>query len=284
MSHYDSSFVDLHCHSYYSDGQLSPKALALAMSQANVQLWSLTDHDTVAGLAEAKRESDALGIDFCTGIEWSTQVGKQPIHLLAYDFDPQHEAILALQAQQTASREKRAELIAEKLVKHAKLPNLLATAKDIAGSAAVGRPHFAQAMVQQGILNDTRDAFKRWLGTGKIGDVKTPWAPVEEIIAGVKQAGGVCILAHPHKYKLSLSKLRKLTEQLAELGCEGIEMASPGFREDWAVSLVRTLDEHALCVSRGSDFHFLGGWARVNQAPNVLQQCRPWWQQRYAES
>lgn len=280
MSFYDSQFVDLHCHSSHSDGQLEPAQLAERMADAKVQLWSLTDHDTVSGLSEASATSKALGIDFCSGVEWSTQLGKQPIHLLAYNFDPEHPEILSLVSRQGASRDQRAVLISEKLQKHAKLPDLLPVAERVANGAPVGRPHFAQAMVEEGILLDTRDAFKRWLGTGKIGDVKTPWVSVEEIISAVTNAGGVTILAHPHKYRLSLSKLRKMTEQLAALGCQGIEMASPGFREDWAVSLVRTMDELGLCVSRGSDFHFLGGWSKVNRAPEVLQQCRPWWQER----
>lgn len=280
MPDFSTLQVDLHCHSTFSDGRLPPESVAQLMAEAGVQLWSLTDHDTVAGIDRAQAASQALGLNFCSGVEWSTQVGKQPVHLLAYDFDHRHPAISALVAQQNDARQARAVRINEQLMRHANLPDLLAIAQAHAGEGSVGRPHFAQAMVSEGILADTRDAFKRWLGNNKIGDVKTPWADVESIIAAVHQAGGVTMLAHPHKYRLTLSKLRKLIEQLAEFGNDGVELGSPGFREDWAISLVRTLTAHQLTVSRGSDFHFLGSWTKVNQAPGFPEDCQPWWQKR----
>lgn len=257
---------DLHMHSTASDGAFSPLALLQAAHEAGVRVLAITDHDTFdahRALAHAELPS---GMRLINGAEFTCRHEKHVLHIVGLGFELS-EAMQAHFASLDQLRSSRAQLIAERLVK-AGLPDLLLKAQALAGDGQIGRPHFAQAMVEESLVKDQQQAFDRYLGRGKVGDVKVDWPGLEEVLALIKMSGGVSVLAHPTKYNLTLSKLRYLIADFAELGGEAVEIGYPGITADQQNSLARILLKHGLKASAGSDFHApQQHWSRLGSFP-----------------
>ncbi|MBR9882647.1 MAG: PHP domain-containing protein [Oceanospirillales bacterium] len=246
---------DLHTHSTASDGSLEPRALVNAAYDAGVRVLALTDHDTLAGLSAARQTADKLeGMVFVDGVEltclWQTRV----IHLLGLGIHPEFSGFAEYMQVLTTLRDERAEKIAEKLVKKG-LPDLLAEARAIAGDGQIGRPHFAQAMLNRKMVSTAQQAFDMWLGQGKAGDVKATWPSLEKAVGLVKQSGGYAIVAHPTKYKFTFTRLRALVDDLVAAGGDGVEVSFPGVTPNHLRDLLLLAQRKALWVSAGSDFH-----------------------------
>ncbi|MEE3170206.1 MAG: PHP domain-containing protein, partial [Pseudomonadota bacterium] len=163
--------IDLHCHSTASDGALSPAALVARAAEKGVTHLALTDHDTISGLSEAATAARAHDIQLIPGTELSCLWKSRTIHIVGLDFDPANPGLLAALEQQNDNRWARARMIASRLEKLA-VPDLLDRATVRAGGDVPGRPHFAEVLVEQGVVRNAAQAFKRYLGTGKAGDVK----------------------------------------------------------------------------------------------------------------
>ena len=171
---------DLHCHSTVSDGTLAPAVLAQRAHANGVDLWALTDHDELGGLAEARQSAKVLGLRFVPGVEISVSFAAQTVHIVALNFDDSHPALLGGLQQIRAGRDQRARDMAADLEKHLGLSNLYAGALRYAGNPALmSRTHFARLLVELGVCRQTHEVFSRYLTPGKPGYVEHEWARLD---------------------------------------------------------------------------------------------------------
>lgn len=248
---------DLHCHSDHSDGELSPEQLVDLARERGVTCLAITDHDTDSGYRRARlyceAESDVPRL--ISGIELSCVWRKFSIHVVGLNLNVDHPPYVEALARQAQARERRAETIAHKLQKKSGLPDLLPAARRLAAGSTIGRPHFAAAMLEQGLVSDLNAAFKRYLGAGKCGDVKTEWPELAEVVQWIVEAGGVAVLAHPLKYKMTRTKLRQMLTDFGECGGRAVEVASGSSDTAEVQYVARLARELGLLASAGSDFH-----------------------------
>ena len=266
---------DLHTHTNCSDGSLSPEALLSFAAECGVDVLAITDHDSAeAHLRESTRaESD---IEVITGIEWSTSWRGVGIHVVGLHLDVRHASVRDGVARQQAARVLRAETIAARLEK--------AGAGDLLNSVMArsngqpGRPHFAQELVDRGIVKDVKTAFGRYLGAGKPGDVKQFWAPMVDVCAWVRDAGGVAVLAHPYKYRLTQTRLKALVADFIACGGRGMEVVCGSQDTGVTARLGRLAADSGLLASCGSDFHHPSQqWSRPGRFASLPSGTTPVW-------
>lgn len=274
-----SSFcIDLHCHSTASDGTLSPRELVQRAGEMGVSHLALTDHDTIDGLAEARQYAQMEGLTLINGVELSCVWNRQTIHVVGLDFDHRSSRFLEVLAEQHENRWRRARKIAERLARKDPEPLLsLATAK--AGGDVPGRPHFARALIDQGVVSDMNQAFNRHLGAGKPGDVKAFWPELATVVRWIVEAGGVAVLAHPRKYKMTATKLRGLVGDFKQAGGRAIEVSTSGQQSGDLGFLAELCRREGMWASQGSDFHFPGAsWCELGRMDKLPEGLDPVWQ------
>lgn len=247
--------VDLHSHTHCSDGHLSPQDVVYRASERGVSVLAITDHDTIAGLPIAHITAREVGIQLVNGIEFSSQWGRGGVHIVGLGIDPMAPAMQSAIAYQFDSRESRSRAIADRLAK-AGIPNAYEGARELAGGESIGRPHFAQFLVNQGAVSNMNAAFKRFLGTGKYADVKYEWPSMEQVIEWIVQSGGIAVLAHPAKYDLTRMKMCAMIDSFAAAGGQAIEVISGQQLPTLTADLVKIANARSLMASCGSDFHF----------------------------
>lgn len=251
---------DLHTHSLCSDGALVPEALVKLAHQQGVDVLALTDHDTLSGVQTAKDEvtrinqTHAKPISIISGIELSAQWKGRNIHIVGLCLDLSSTCLQQGVEQQRLARLERAHEIARRLEKKG-ISNAWAGAAKYAQDDHIGRPHFAQYLVDVGAVSNINQAFQKYLGSGKIGDVKQHWPSVEEVVEWVNAAEGIAVVAHPNKYDLTRTKLYELLETFAAAGGQGIEVVSGMQNKNITDKLVRAACDFSLAASCGSDFH-----------------------------
>jgi len=269
---------DLHTHSRCSDGILRPEALVSRAKEHGVTVLALTDHDTTVGLPEARLAAAKADLTLISGIEFSCQWNGIGIHIIGLNFQSDHPQMQAAEQQQARSRDERAELIGERLAKVG-IQGALAGARKLSDGGVIGRPHFAQYLIDQGHVSSMNAAFKRYLGAGKPGDVKQMWPSVEQAVEWIRAAGGVAVVAHPDKYKMTRTKLRRLLDDFIEAGGQGIEVVSGNQAPNTTRDMRLLAQQKELYASCGSDFHVpdqpwqeLGRYAPMpNDIPTVWE-------------
>ena len=251
--------VDLHMHSTASDGALAPADVVALCAERGLTLMALTDHDTMAGVAEAAEAARRLGMGLVPAVELSTRWQGVGIHVVALLPQGARGALVAGLASQARAREVRAEEIARRMEKLG-LDNAMARAREQAGPyRPLGRPDFARALVAAGLVPDLATAFRKHLGSGKAGDIKAHWPVLGEVVGWVVEAGGVAVLAHPLRYGMTRRKRGLLLDDFAGAGGQAAELINGFQNADITRDLARQLDERGLYASLGSDFHFPGG-------------------------
>jgi predicted metal-dependent phosphoesterase TrpH len=276
----DMSRVDLHTHSTCSDGALSvPDLLARAL-EADIQTLALTDHDTIKGLALAQEWLSihpAAPMRLISGAELSCVWQGVTIHVVGLNFDTQNVELGSYLQGLDRARMERAEMIAARLAKQG-FEGALAGAQAIAGEAQVGRPHFARWLVEAGYCESMNVAFRRWLGRGKLGDVKVFWPSLEQAVGVIVQAGGVAVLAHPQHYGMTRAKLKRLVSAFVDAGGRALELPLGKDHADVALYVRRLLGEFGLGVSLGSDFHADSEWGpRLGLDAAIARNLNPVW-------
>lgn len=269
---------DLHTHSVCSDGILRPQELVSRAKMHGVTVLALTDHDTVVGIDEAQRAAEQEGITILPGIEFSCLWSGIGIHVVGLNIDPQHVVMQAAVAQQLDSRNRRAEAIGDKLAKCG-ISGALAGARAHANGGVIGRPHFAKFLIEAGHVKSMNAAFKRYLGAGKPGDVKQVWPSVGQAVEWITGSGGVAVVAHPDKYKVTRTKLGRLLEDFTEAGGQAIEVISgrqtPNVTRDLQI-IASKYDLHASC---GSDFHVPDApWQELGSFGELPPASSPVWE------
>ncbi|KAA8984334.1 PHP domain-containing protein [Halospina sp. K52047b] len=268
--------TDLHCHSTASDGGLSPASVVARASENGVGVLALTDHDTIAGMGEAREAAVADGMHLVSGVELSCLWRGQTIHVVALDFDPDEPGFLQVLEGQESVRHQRAGTIDERLRKQG-LPSVLEQARDLAAGVP-GRPHFARALVDAGVVPGERQAFQRYLGTGKVGDVATCWPELAVVVGWIREAGGIPVLAHPRRYGLTNNKLRKLVQAFLDAGGQALEVLSAGHSPQDSGYLTRLCLDGGLWASGGSDFHWPERpWSELGRLPELPAGPDPVW-------
>jgi predicted metal-dependent phosphoesterase TrpH len=249
-----SETYDLHCHSVASDGALSPTELVQRAHEQGVTSLALTDHDTIAGLAEAQTAALISGVKLIPGIEFSTTWQNKCFHIVGLginpDYSPLRDATIDLQAM----RMERAEKIADKLEKK-RIPGALDAVKKAAGQGMITRSHFADFLLSQFHVSTQQEAFDRYLGAGKPAFVSTTWNEMELAINWITQSGGIAVLAHPLRYKLTASWMKRLLAAFKEAGGLGIEVVTGRYNADEINTVASYATRFELAGSVGSDFH-----------------------------
>ena len=267
---------DLHTHSTASDGSLAPQELLSRAAANGVTCLSVTDHDTVDAYAKLD-VSSCPGVTVIPGIELSTTWAGRNIHVVGLNIDPNNNDLANGIRQQKLARLQRAEKIAARLEKKG-MDNPLEEVTKLANGANIGRPHFARYLVDKGIVADFGQAFRKYLGNGKAGDVRQCWSPMEDIIEWILAAGGTAVLAHPAHYKLTNTKLRLLAEDFISAGGQALEIVSGIQTKQLTDKLMRLCDDLQLMASCGSDFHTPGNsWSEVGKFTRLPANCRPVW-------
>ena len=249
--------IDLHTHSCWSDGALSPQELVALAAARSVQLLALTDHDTTQGCAVAARDCAERNIRFLHGCELTASWRGREIHIVGLRLDPLAAALQQHLAGVRDLRIERVQRIGERLA-HAGLPGREIVQEVLSLPGTPTRLHLAAALVARGHARDIDDAFDRWLGTGARAGVSIAFPPVEAALGAISAGGGVGVLAHPQRYKLSGGALGELCGQFRALGGEGIEVSLPGLSPNAGARLASLARRFGLAGSCGSDFHAPG--------------------------
>ena len=270
--------IDLHCHSIYSDGHLTPKELIDRAHNMQVDILALTDHDTVQGFDELQQyqATQKRQLRLISGVEISTAWHGFDIHILGLNFDLENSVFLQRLQEQGDRREERAIKIENKLSK-AGVDGILPIAKSLAGKGQITRAHFARALVKANAVKDMEDAFKKYLGKGKKAHVKPEWITLEEAIRWIHEAGGRAALAHPGHYDMSAKWLRRLVAEYSVAGGDAMEVNHSRLAEAKKKLLNELAIEHNLLASTGSDFHFPGRWTELGRVPPMAENLTPIW-------
>lgn len=262
----DYPLYDLHAHTTASDGSLSPDALISRAQARGIKLQALTDHDTVRGLSRLNL-GDYPDINVIAGTELTCLWSGRVLHVVGLNIDINSDELKNYLDSLNNLRVERARKISRQLVRMG-LPDLFDKAAEIAGDGIIGRPHFAKAIVESGRVVNIQQAFKKYLGSGKKGDVKMEWPSLEEAVDVIRKAGGVSIIAHPTKYKMTFTKLRAVVSSFVAAGGDGIEVSYPGVKPEHHMHLLRIAKENNLLISAGSDFHSPeNGWTDIGKFP-----------------
>lgn len=247
--------IDFHTHTTASDGALTPRELLARAAARGISQLAITDHDTVAGYLAARDAMAAYpALQLVSGVEFSCRWSATTIHVVGLGMDCTHAAMQEGLALLAAARAERGAKIAERLARCG-FAGALEGAREQAGDSQLGRPHFSAWMVQQGHVKDHNQAFDKYLGQGKPGDVKAFWPELAQVVQWITAAGGVAVLAHPLKYKYTRMKLRRLVIDFAAAGGSALEVLSGRQTPDQVAQLERLADEFELAYSGGSDFH-----------------------------
>ncbi|HZH04253.1 MAG TPA: PHP domain-containing protein [Myxococcaceae bacterium] len=242
--------IDLHAHTTASDGQHPPIELMAIAARAGVTHLAVTDHDTVAGLAEADSAAQAHGISLIPGIEVSAYIGRREVHVLGHFVDRDNPELQAYSVRLRSEREARMRRMVEQVQKLGYAITFEEVEK-VAAGGQMGRPHLAQVLLERGICSSFQEAFERFLTDGKPGFVDRERLTAADAIALIRQAGGVATVAHPGASRLDRPEITAMREA----GLDGIEVHhgdhAPGLREKY-LHLARDLN---LIPTAGSDFH-----------------------------
>ncbi len=248
--------IDLHTHTSYSDGSLTPYELAKTAHEKNIRAIAMTDHDTIGGLLECSKACDAFGVEFVSGIEISAYYNLTEIHVLGLNFDLDSDVLKNnLPDMNTARRERNVEMIKKLNLAGVKikLDNIIEYVNGV--EVSVTRMHFARAIVEAGYCKTNEEAFKKYLTPGCKTYVNREIFSHKKAIELIRDAGGVSILAHPLRYRLSLIEMKEIIKNLALAGLNGLECYYSSHSEFDQTELLKIAEKNHLIPSGGSDFH-----------------------------
>jgi predicted metal-dependent phosphoesterase TrpH len=273
--------ADLHCHSTVSDGLLSPAEVMRRAKSNGVELMALTDHDELGGLAEARATADEIGLRFVDGVEISISWGDdQTVHIVGLGVNPANAELVEGLHQVRSGRDARAARMAAELDRvgiHGAYEGAL---RHAGNPALVSRSHFARYIVERGHAKDVKSVFDHWLAKGKPGYVGHAWATLEDALRWIDGAGGIAVIAHPGRYRLSKAELRELFGAFKDRGGRGIEVLSGSNKDDEVREFARVAREFGFLASRGSDFHGPGeSWIDLGKLPDLPEDLTPVWSQ-----
>ena len=244
---------DLHCHSIYSDGDLSPTELVRRATEAGLGAAALTDHDTDAGTAEFCAAAKAAGLRVCTGIELSARDGGE-VHILGYGvpLSDENEAYRHALEKFSGLRRRRVDGILKKLRDNGielSLEDLDPVTK------TPTRLHIARGLVEKGYALSVKEAYDRYLAPGSAGFVPYDFLAPEEAVEAIARFGGIPVLAHPGRIQKTDGERESLIRRLVNVGLRGIECRYPTHTSAETKAFLKLADRLGLIATGGSDFH-----------------------------
>lgn len=270
---------DLHAHSTASDGTLCPAVLMQHAAQAGVTDIALTDHDTLAGLPEARAAADTLGLSFIPGVEISANWRDKTIHIVGLNIAEDSSLLLQGLLALRNKRVQRAQAISRLLCRDGPPGDWLALARAQSSGHLIGRAHFARALIAAGHATSMREVFKKYLVPGKPGYAPGVWAPLADVVNWIIAAGGQPVIAHPARYGLKRRRLRHLISDFVAAGGTGIEVVAGSHSQDDYYAMAQHARDFNLLGSVGSDFHGpQASWGGLGQLPSLPLGCTPVWQ------
>jgi predicted metal-dependent phosphoesterase TrpH len=249
--------ADLHCHSVVSDGTLTPEALAQRAKANGVELWALTDHDELGGQDRAIAAAREAGLPYLTGTEVSVTFAGITVHIVGLGMDHTHPALLDGLRATRGGREQRAREMSDDLA----------------------RVHFARYLVEIGVSKDTNEVFRKYITEGKPGFVPHRWATLADAVGWITQSGGVAVIAHPGRYKLTPNEEFALFTEFKAHGGQGVEVMTGAHGQADYAKYAGYCQEFGLAASRGSDFHSPEeSHTDLGQLPDLPGSVTPVWE------
>lgn len=269
---------DFHCHSAVSDGLLPPVEVARRAAANGVDCWALTDHDALGGLEAAEQAAVEAGMGFVNGVEISIEWRQKPIHIVGLGFDRRHPALVQGLDALRSGRVERARRMGDALAAIG-IPGVLDGALKYAANAdLISRAHFARYLVSIGIARDVPGVFQHYLTPGKPGYVEHRWATLEDAVGWITAAGGVAVVAHPGRYKMSGNEMRDFLDDFKDLGGRGLEVTCGSHSPDHVLHFARLVRRYAFHASRGSDFHGPEeSYVDLGKLPQLPADLKPVW-------
>jgi len=265
--------VDLHTHSWYSDGVLSPEALISRAASLGIEQLAITDHDSVGAWHSLQESTIPAGIHVIPGVEISTLWGGREIHIIGLLIDCSNIAFSDLLQYQQFLRRERALEINRKL--HGSGIDGLMTYLDTLPCEAISRNHIADFLIQKGHVTNRQQAFKRLLGDRGRYAVTARWCSIAEAIQTIRQANGIAVLAHPDRYRFGRARFTRLLEDFREAGGEGLEVSYSNLNPDKLRQLGEMCTTYGFWASAGSDFHTPARkWMDIGRIRQLPASCR----------
>ncbi|MCG8671126.1 MAG: PHP domain-containing protein [Pseudomonadales bacterium] len=269
---------DLHAHTTCSDGTLTPEELVSLAHEVGVSHLAITDHDSVEGIVLAKKCAKVVGLGLISGVEISSRWSNMDIHIVGLQVNEADEQLLQRLQSQHQQRFQRAEKICRKLQQKAGCEDLYPTLLERTAGKPPGRPDIAKLLIEIGKCKTMNEAFRKYLAMGKQAYISTEWPEIEESIQWIHDAGGMAVLAHPSRYKLTRTKLSRLIACFKAAGGQAIEVSTTGQDPTKTAQLAKFAEEYGLLASTGSDFHSPAmPWVQLGKAPPLPKLCTPVW-------
>lgn len=250
--------IDLHTHSNRSDGTDTPAGLVHAAAELELTVVALTDHDATVGWDEAAEAADQAGIELVRGIEISTKLDGTSVHLLGYEFDPTHPALLAELDKVLRSREQRVPQVVRLLADQGMPITLEEVQAQAEGAPAIGKPHIADALVEAGHIAHRDDAFHGLLDDQGSANVEKYGIPLAQAIELLQDAGGTVVIAHPWARESIEVLTPEALAGLVESGLDGIEVDHNDHAPTVRAQLRQIAADLDLAVTGSSDYHGTG--------------------------
>lgn len=271
--------ADLHCHSVFSDGTLTPEALAERAKANGVELWALTDHDELSGQERAMQAAAALGLRYLTGVEVSVTFLHVTVHIVGLGMDLAHPSLVDGLRQTRGGREQRARDMAQGLAAAGITGAFEGALKYVSNPDLISRAHFARHLVESGVCSDIASVFRKYLTEGKPGYVPHRWASLSDAVRWITGAGGMAIIAHPARYGLKPTEEYALFTEFQAHGGQGLEVLTGAHSTADALKYADMCREFGLLASRGSDFHGPGeSRCDLGALPDLPGNLTPVWE------
>ncbi|MDE2397664.1 MAG: PHP domain-containing protein [Burkholderiales bacterium] len=271
--------ADLHSHSRVSDGTSSPAALAERAHANGVELWSLTDHDEIAGQREAREAALDLHLDYLSGTEISVSFAGETVHILGFGFDPDDAALGAGLAAVRSGRVERARRMGASLAAAGIAGAFEGALRHAGNPAMISRTHFARFLIESGRCSDNHEVFRHFLKPGKPGYAEHRWAGLGEAVRWIRGAGGIAVIAHPARYQFAPTLEYALFSEFVGHGGAGVEVVTGAHSAAEQGRYAEVALEFGLLASRGSDFHDAAE-SRIDlgSLPDLPGRLTPVWQ------
>jgi len=266
--------VDLHTHTTASDGSLSPEDLVYLARSGGLCAIAVTDHDTTNGVIRAMEAGERAGVLVIPAVEISTQHKPGSMHILGYFIDVGEHRLQNTLAEMVRNRDRRNRGIVERL-NNLGVQMTLEEVAEYAGGDVLGRPHFARALVEKGVVSTIQEAFDHYLDAGAAAAVPKEKLPPELVIDMIHGAGGLAVLAHPYQLRLGDGEeLEKRVRLLCGQGLDGIECFYPEHSEPQTAIYLSLAARYGLVATGGTDFHGSSkNQSRLGLQPPLRASC-----------
>ncbi len=254
VSENSSLCYDLHSHSTASDGMLTPTELVARASEYGVDVLALTDHDGVSGVPELLRAAESYTLKVVAGVEISVTWNGNLLHIIGLGVDYNDRDLAKGLEKIRQIRIERASEMARRLEVYG-IPGVMEGVRKYANGQIISRSHFAYFLIEKGYARDQKQVFKNFLVANKPGYVAAQWATLAEAVGWICNAGGIAVLAHPARYKMTATKFSRLLTEFKETGGSAIEVVSGSHSRDENSKMASYAQKFELYASQGSDFH-----------------------------